>query len=103
MKKTQMVCNLFLLNKNQLNAFKFSGLTPLHLSARNGHSNVVQLLIEKGALFYKSYKGNTPFHEAALNGSTNCMRIIHNVEPNILNMTNKEGVNYKKKYLLNKS
>jgi ankyrin repeat protein len=62
------------------------------LAAQNGHDRVVKLLMQKGALVYKSFTGNNPFHEAALNGFTNCMKIIYNNDPYILNSENKQKV-----------
>lgn len=69
-------------------------MTALHLAAENGHPNIVKLLIQKGALLYKCYKTkNCPFHIAALNGSVECMKILQNMEPDVLNSVNKvDGV-----------
>jgi len=41
-------------------------LTPLHCAARSGHDQVVDLLLEKGALVTaKTKNGLTPLHMAA--------------------------------------
>ena len=80
---------------NNINEKDITGMTPLHWAARNGHTRVVELLIQKGALIYKSYgSGNNPFHEAAINGYTNSMRIIFSVDPYVLNSINKNGVKF---------
>ena len=78
--------------KNFINEKDGFGMTPLHLAAQNGHAQVVQILMQKGALIYKSFNGNNPFHEAAINGFSECMKILYNVDPNVLNSVNKKGV-----------
>ena len=81
--------------KNYINEKDGDGNTPLHLSAQNGHSKVVKLLIEKGAMIFKSYKsysGNNPFHEAAKNSCIECMDILFNVHRNVLDSINANGV-----------
>lgn len=78
--------------KNYINEKDSFGCTPLHLAAQNGHAKVVKLLMQKGALIYKSFNGNNPFHEAAKNAYTNCMNIIYSVDSNVLDTTNKNGV-----------
>jgi ankyrin repeat protein len=78
--------------KNYINEKDGGGYTPLHLAAQNGHFKVVKLLMQKGALIFKSFCGNNPFHEAAANAHTNCMGIIYNVDNKVLDSPNKKGV-----------
>ena len=48
-----------------MNAKSRSGWTPLHLAAANGHKEIVELLISKGAdLNAKAVTGDTPLDEA---------------------------------------
>ncbi len=70
------------------------GLTPLHLASEFNHCNVVQILMQNGALIYKSYNGNNPFHIAAMNGSINCVKKLFHMEPQVLNSSNKNQVRY---------
>ena len=54
------------INVNQCDLYN---LTPLCLAARNGYSDIVAKLLEKGAISSVGAKtGNTPLHEAARNG-----------------------------------
>lgn len=45
-----------------------SGNSSLHYAAGNGHTEVVQVLLVRGAVFRPNESGNTPLHWAALNG-----------------------------------
>ena len=81
--------------KNYINEKDMEGYTPLHLAAQNGHSKIVELLMQKGALIIKSFKtlsGNNPFHVAALNAHLECMNIILNANPTVLDSVNKDLV-----------
>ncbi|KAJ1535636.1 phosphate system positive regulatory protein pho81, partial [Nowakowskiella sp. JEL0078] len=54
------------------------GLSPLHLTAREGHYDVTQLLIENGADFEAKdgFKGWTPIFYAASEGKLECVKIL---------------------------
>ena len=61
------------------------GLTPLHLSAREGHKDVSQVLLDHGADPDKmGYFGRTPLHEAATNGHRDLVQLLmgHGANPN---------------------
>jgi len=52
-------------------------LTALHRAAGNGHADIVELLLEKGAdVNIRNEGGSTPLHWAARNGHTKVMKIL---------------------------
>nr|XP_055041232.1 caskin-2-like isoform X7 [Misgurnus anguillicaudatus] len=50
--------------------------TPLHLAARNGHKDVIRLLLKAGIDINRSTKAGTALHEAALYGKTEVVRLL---------------------------
>ncbi|XP_077940380.1 caskin-2 isoform X2 [Gasterosteus aculeatus] len=50
--------------------------TPLHLAARNGHKDVISLLLAAGIDINKNTKSGTALHEASLYGKTDVVRLL---------------------------
>jgi ankyrin repeat protein len=62
---------------DEVNLPEDDGLTPLHLAAENCHTNVVILLLEKGAkLNVTDDHKATPLHLAAQEGCTNVVAVL---------------------------
>eukprot|EP01052_Picozoa_sp_SAG31_P005947 SAG31_NODE_270_length_18732_cov_9.342618_3_plen_898_part_00 len=67
-------------HSNSVNATDRSGATALIHAARNGHTNAVRLLLDRGALDYIDCRthtlGWTAVHEASRHGHANCLAIL---------------------------
>uniref|UniRef100_A0A3Q1EPP0 Caskin-2 n=1 Tax=Acanthochromis polyacanthus TaxID=80966 RepID=A0A3Q1EPP0_9TELE len=50
--------------------------TPLHLAARNGHKDIIKLLLKAGMDINRATKAGTSLHEAALYGKTEVVRLL---------------------------
>ncbi|XP_028263975.1 caskin-2 isoform X2 [Parambassis ranga] len=50
--------------------------TPLHLAARNGHKDIIKLLLKAGIDINRATKAGTALHEAALYGKTEVVRLL---------------------------
>ncbi|XP_023805125.1 caskin-2 isoform X4 [Oryzias latipes] len=50
--------------------------TPLHLAARNGHKDIIKLLLKAGIDMNRATKAGTSLHEAALYGKTEVVRLL---------------------------
>ncbi|XP_008415388.2 caskin-2 [Poecilia reticulata] len=68
--------------------------TPLHLAARNGHQDVIRLLLKAGIDINKTSKSGTALHEAALYGKTEAVRLLLDagVDVNIRNTYNQTAL-----------
>jgi len=62
---------------DELNLPEDDGLTPLHLAAENCHTNVVVLLLDKGAkIGVQAKNSDTPLHLAAQEGCVDVVAIL---------------------------
>ena len=52
------------------------GQSALHLAARLGHEEVVQILLNRGASILHDYYGRQPAHLAAENGHLGCLKLL---------------------------
>ncbi|XP_067313686.1 caskin-2 isoform X3 [Pseudorasbora parva] len=68
--------------------------TPLHLAARNGHKDVIWLLLKAGIDINRTTKAGTALHEAALYGKTEVVRLLLDagIDVNIRNTYNQTAL-----------
>ncbi|XP_056107188.1 caskin-2 isoform X2 [Rhinichthys klamathensis goyatoka] len=68
--------------------------TPLHLAARNGHKDVIWLLLKAGIDINRTTKAGTALHEAALYGKTEVVRLLLDagIDVNIRNTYNQTSL-----------
>ncbi|KAL0993401.1 hypothetical protein UPYG_G00107340 [Umbra pygmaea] len=68
--------------------------TPLHLAARNGHKDIIRLLLKAGIDINRATKAGTALHEAALYGKTEVVRQLleAGVDVNIRNTYNQTAL-----------
>ena len=65
------------MHPDELNLPEDDGLTPLHLAAENCHTNVVVLLLDKGAkIGVQAKNSDTPLHLAAQEGCVDVVAIL---------------------------
>ncbi|NXD87817.1 CSKI1 protein, partial [Halcyon senegalensis] len=53
-----------------------NGTSPLHLAAKNGHIDIIRLLLQAGIDINRQTKAGTALHEAALCGKTDVVRLL---------------------------
>ncbi|XP_026171470.1 caskin-2 isoform X2 [Mastacembelus armatus] len=69
------------------NSLDLPSTTPLHLAARNGHKDIIKLLLKAGIDINLTTKAGTCLHEAALYGKTEVVRLLLDAGINV-NMCN---------------
>ncbi|XP_048869208.1 caskin-2-like isoform X2 [Brienomyrus brachyistius] len=92
-----------LLNSNMIGALlegerkdgsESSANTPLHLAARNGHKDIIRMLLKAGIDINRTTKAGTALHEAALYGKTEVVRLLLDagIDVNIRNTYNQTAL-----------
>ncbi|XP_026078338.1 caskin-2-like isoform X2 [Carassius auratus] len=68
--------------------------TPLHLAARNGHKDIIRLLLKAGIDINRTTKSGTALHEAALYGKTEVVNLLLDagIDVNIRNTYNQTAL-----------
>nr|XP_055031221.1 caskin-2 isoform X6 [Misgurnus anguillicaudatus] len=68
--------------------------TPLHLAARNGHKDIIRLLLKAGIDINRTTKAGTALHEAALYGKTEVVQLLLDagIDANIRNTYNQTAL-----------
>lgn len=69
-----------------------AGMTPLHIASQQGHTRVVQLLLNRGALLHRDHTGRNPLQLAAMSGYTETIELLHSVHSHLLDQVDKDGV-----------
>ncbi|KAF4106611.1 caskin-2 isoform X4 [Onychostoma macrolepis] len=68
--------------------------TPLHLASRNGHKDIIRLLLKAGIDINRTTKSGTALHEAALYGKTEVVKLLLDagIDVNIRNTYNQTAL-----------
>ncbi|WP_264376068.1 ankyrin repeat domain-containing protein [Wolbachia endosymbiont (group B) of Sphaerophoria taeniata] len=68
------------------------GNTPLHIAAKHGNKQLIELFIKSGAKIVQNKQGNTPLHIAIIHGNTYCIELFYeNIGNSILQSKGEYG------------
>jgi ankyrin repeat protein len=59
-----------------INYVNEQGTSALHMACANGHTDIVSLLLQRGARLRPNHAGNTPLHWACLNGHAGVVSVL---------------------------
>ncbi|XP_076441440.1 transient receptor potential cation channel subfamily A member 1-like [Babylonia areolata] len=76
---------------NIMNETDSDGLTALHIAAQNGHTKIITLLMQRGAVIHRDNEDNTPLHHAASQGWTQSMRTLLAIHSHLIDVKNSNG------------
>ncbi|GFR64313.1 transient receptor potential cation channel subfamily A member 1-like [Elysia marginata] len=68
-----------------------TGLSPLHIAASRGYTNIVNILLQRGAVISKSNSMSTALHLAAAGGFIPCVHSLLSVHIHLLDMEDIDG------------
>ncbi|KAJ2946163.1 hypothetical protein O0L34_g5096 [Tuta absoluta] len=94
-----VLVNILILNKANVNCANKKGQTALHLAALNNKTNVIRLLLDNGANINAiDSSGNTPLHDASDMGNIGAAKILISYNPDItmLNGSSKSALDIAK-------
>ena len=74
-----------------INEMDGEGMTCLHIASAHGHTRIVQLLLQRGALLHRDHRGRTPLHYAAAGGHASTMQQLLLVHSHLLDQLDREG------------
>jgi transient receptor potential cation channel subfamily A protein 1 len=74
-----------------INEMDGEGMTGLHIAAAHGHSRIVQLLLQRGALLHRDHRGRTPLHCSAVGEHIACMQQLLAVHSHLLDQVDRDG------------
>ncbi|WP_264719842.1 ankyrin repeat domain-containing protein [Wolbachia endosymbiont (group B) of Eucosma cana] len=78
--------------KSEINQENVDGNTPLHITAKHGNKQLIELFIQSGAKIVQNKQGNTPLHIAIIHGNTYCIELFYeNIGNSILQSKGEYG------------